>query len=484
MATNDPAALLDRLCREPRESRWLEFKENNNDPEMIGKRVSACANAAILAGKERAFIVFGVEDGSRRKVGTKVALGDMKKGGENFENWLNHLIEPKLMIELLDFNAKGKQFAIIVIEPTYDRPVKFYGTEWIRIGENTKKLSEFPEQERALWLATGRRKFESAVALPHQTMAAVMELLDVGAYYKLVKEQIPDNEQEIMRRFCSNGFISDDMEGGYDISNLGAILFAKNIATFPSIARKSVRVIRYSGVDKTKSDDEQEGQFGYAVGFAGLIKYIMRNLPREERYINGVREMHSIYPETAVREILANALIHQDFTLSGAAPVVEIYSDRIEITNPGSSLIEVDRIIDDRRSRNEKLAATMRALGICEERGGGIDKAIIEIERNSLPPPEFNSTENSMRVVLFGPRPFSELSKTDRMRACFHHCIIRWIISDFMSNTTLRDRFSLAADDYQAVSAIISESIKLHRIVPADPTQGRRNARYVPYWAR
>jgi ATP-dependent DNA helicase RecG len=51
-----------------------------------------------------------------------------------------------------------------------------------------------------------------------------------------------------------------------------------------------------------------------------------------------------------------------------------------------------------------------------------------------------------------------------------------------MSNASLRERFSLADDDYQAVSAIIAESIKAERIAPADPAQGRRNARYVPYW--
>ena len=169
------------------------------------------------------------------------------------------------------------------------------------------------------------------------------------------------------------------MEGRFDITNLGAILFAKDISLFPSIARKSVRVVRYIGNDKTSSEDEVEGRRGYAVGFKGLINHIMKNLPREERFPSGIREVHHTYPEIAVREILANALIHQDFTIAGAAPIVEIYRDRIEVTNPGSSLIDVDRIIDDRRSRNEKLAATMRALNICEERGGGIDKAVISI---------------------------------------------------------------------------------------------------------
>lgn len=167
-----------------------------------------------------------------------------------------------------------------------------------------------------------------------------------------------------------------------------------------------------------------------------------------------------------------------------AAPIVEIYDDRIEVSNPGNSLIAVDRIIDERRSRNEKLAGEMRSLGLCEERGGGIDKAIIEIEEKSLPAPEFFASENSMRVVIFGPRKFRQLSKADKTWACFCHCVVRWLRRDYMSNTSLRERFSLGPEDYQAASAVIADARKAGRIVPAEPDQGRRNARYVPYWAR
>ena len=125
----------------------------------------------------------------------------------------------------------------------------------------------------------------------------------------------------------------------------------------------------------------------------------------------------------------------------------------------------------------------MRAFGLCEERGGGLDKTLIAIEEVHLPAPEFISSENSMRVVLHGPKPFNEMSKADKMRACFFHCVLRWLTRDFMSNTSLRDRFSLPSTAYQQVSVLIAESIRAGRIAPADPEQGNRNARYVPYWA-
>lgn len=483
MAINDPAALLARLCQEPSESAWVEFKENNEDPDMIGRWISAGANAAILAGRDRAFLVFGVRDSDRECVGTAVRLCRLKKGGENLENWLARTLSPKLMLDVIDFEHAGKQFSIISIETSYERPVRFSDTEWIRVGENTKKLSDFPEHERALWLATGRRKFEDAVALSHQSAAQVLGLLETATFYSLSRLPRPTDDAEVISTFCKQGFLKDDLEGTYDITNLGALLFAKNVEDFPSIERKTVRVIRYAGRDKRKSIQEIEGKKGYAVGFSGLLQHIKTLLPYDEHYMEGIRVEDALYPETALREVIANAMIHQDFTVSGTCPVVDIYQDRIEVTNPGNSLIELDRIIDERRSRNEKLAGAMRSLRLCEERGGGLDKALLEIEEMNLPAPAFHSSSDSMRVVLFGPRPFKQLAKAEKMRACFYHCIIKWIAADPMSNASLRERFRLEDDEYQVVSAIISEAVKSGRIKPLEEGQGKRNARYIPYFA-
>lgn len=484
MAIQDPLALLNRLLREPAEQTWLEFKHNRCVPDELGQYVSACANAAMLAEKDRAFIVFGIEDGTKRKLGTEVRLRDVKKGNENLLNWLGRMLAPAIMVDAIDFKEGEMAFAILVVEPSYERPVSFAGIEYIRIGENVKKLKDFPQHERALWLATSRRKFEEATAAAHLGESEIFERLDVDAYYKLAGIQRPAAAAETIRALVQRGFVREDMEGGYDITNLGAILFARDISTFRSVAAKSVRVVRYAGTDKQRSYGEVGGTMGYAVGFGGLISHVVEKLPGEETFTGGLRAWQSHYPEIAIREVIANALIHQDFTVSGVGPMIEIYEDRLEVINPGNSLIAIDRIIDERRSRNEKLASAMRALGLCEERGGGIDKAILAMENRSLPAPEFFASENSMRVVLPGPRTFSELSKADKVWACFCHCVVRWLKNDHMSNTSLRARFSLTDDEYQAVSVVIANAREAGKIVPADENQGKRNAKYVPYWAR
>jgi ATP-dependent DNA helicase RecG len=167
----------------------------------------------MLADRDRAFIVWGIENKTRRKLGTAVQIHSVTKGAENIANWLSRMVEPRLMMEFLDFVDEDKAFAIIAVEPTYDRPVKFSGAEYIRIGENIKALKDFPEHERALWLATGRRKFENAVALPHQSPEEVMQKLHTETYYRLKGDEVSKNSAEVIKRFVQLGYIKEDMEG-------------------------------------------------------------------------------------------------------------------------------------------------------------------------------------------------------------------------------------------------------------------------------
>lgn len=203
MAIHDPCALLTRLLQEPNENTWLEYKVNNQNPQQIGEYISALANSAMLAGRDRAFLVFGIEDGTKERLGTKVRLQQEKYGNEDLTNWLSRMIEPRILTEVLDFKCDDLDYSIITIEPSYERPVKFAGTEFIRIGENKKKLAEFPEHERALWFATGRRRFETAIAASNITADDIFSLLDPEPMFELTSEPRPRNPEEIIRKMIA-----------------------------------------------------------------------------------------------------------------------------------------------------------------------------------------------------------------------------------------------------------------------------------------
>lgn len=123
----------------------------------------------------------------------------------------------------------------------------------------------------------------------------------------------------------------------------------------------------------------------------------------------------SVYPSAAVRELVANALIHQDFSITGTGPFVEIFDDRVEISNPGRPLVEPLRFVDSPpRSRNERLADIMRRAGICEERGSGWDKIGFQVEVYQLPAPLVEVTPEHTRVTLYGHRELNDMDRADR----------------------------------------------------------------------
>ncbi len=230
---------------------------------------------------------------------------------------------------------------------------------------------------------------------------------------------------------------------------------------FDSIKRKSVRVILYEGTTREKRNREQEGKFGYAVGFEGLVDYINDRLPSNEEITKALRKEEKMYPEVAIREFLANALIHQDFTIAGAGPMVEIFDDRIEITNPGEPLIGVDRFIDHPpRSRNEDLAAFMRRIGICEESGTGIDRALSAVELFQLPAPRFEVYDQFTRVTLYAHKSMKEMSDEDRLRACYQHAVLLYVNGKKrMTNESLRKRLGIKEEHYSYASKIIKPYI-------------------------
>jgi ATP-dependent DNA helicase RecG len=491
MSAKNLCELLSTLLQFGKETSWLEFKHNCPDERELGSYISAIANSAMLADKDRGFLVFGVQDLTLTKLGTSFKPSTKKIGNEGLANWLNRKIDPPIKLEFHEFTCDGQDFSIIEIEPSYYTPVKSDGVAYIRIGEHKKRLSENPEFERSLWLATGKRRFEDAIAYSHVNKSNVFKLLNVEPFFRLQNLAVPESDLLIINSLVASKLLYDEFDGTYSITNLGAILLASNISDFPTVRRKTVRVIQYRGNDVTEPMPEIEGTRGYAAGFEGLVDFVSRKTSQKEIIENGVRRSEPVIPAIAIREFIANALIHQDLTITGGGPVIEIFSNRIEVANPGIPLGEIDRLIDDvPRSRNEKLATAMRMLGLCEERGRGLDKSVAAIELSSirhrlnLPPPAFRKSSNGFIATLFGPRPFKELSREEKKRAAFQHCVLGFLKNEFMSNSSLRARFSLEADEYQAVSTVIADAKEDGLIFDADTDQGKRNAKYVPFFAK
>ena len=298
----------------------------------------------------------------------------------------------------------------------------------------------------------------------------------------MTKQPLPDTQQGILAKLQDDKLIVENA-GVWDITNLGAILFAKRLSDFDHLAKKAVRIIRYQGNNKFTTEKEINSLAGYAVDFEQIMQSVKALLPSYEEIGLAFRKEMNAYPEIALRELIANALIHQDFNISGTSPMIEIFSHRLEITNTGSPLIEVERFMDKPPcSRNEHLAALMRRLDICEERGTGIDKVILQIELNQMPAPLFEDLGNYTKATLFTYRPFSDITKEERLRACYWHCVFKYANREQMSNASLRERFGNAVSSAM-ISKIIKEAQEKRFIKIFDEEAGSKAKKYIPVWS-
>jgi ATP-dependent DNA helicase RecG len=476
--------LVRELCKLPQETEWVEFKENNGEPEAIGEYLSALANSAALAGKAFAYLVWGVRDADHGVVGTRFSPAARKVGNEELENWLLRQLAPKIHFRFFAVTVDGLPVLLLEVERAFRQPVLFKGHAFIRVGTYKKRLKDFPEKERALWRLFDTAPFESGIASERQADEAVLKLLDYPAYFDLLEKPLPDNRTGILAALEDDKLITPCPAGGWDITNLGAILFAKKLDDFPTLKRKAMRVILYKGDSRVETLREHVAARGYASGFSALLESIDAQLPASEVIGLALRRSVPMFPPLAVRELVANALIHQDFFISGAGPMVEIFDRRIEITNPGEPLVDTQRFVDTPpKSRNDGLASLMRRFRICEERGSGIDKVIAEVEQHQLPAPLFEVPEAFTRAVLFAARPLPEMDRADRLRACYLHACLKWVTRNYLTNGSLRERFGVEERNKSAVSRYIREAVEAGLIRPFDEEASRKMMKYVPYWA-
>jgi len=477
---------LETLVTLPRETEWVEFKENNDDPERIGQNLSALSNTAILCDQNRAWLVWGVRDSDHEIVGTSFTPSSKKVGNQEFEGWLATKCYPRLDFRIHEFEyGKGRQIVIIEIFPCWHTPVRFGEHEYIRVGSTTRKLKDYPEKERALWEKFNRTPFEQAIAQEGVSGTQALELLDYTTLFELLAVPLPEGRSAILERLVSEKFLVEAGTDAFDVTNLGAILFARNLSDFDTLARKALRVIVYRGNNRVETVREQVGGKGYAAGFEGLIRYVNEQLPNSEVLGQALRSEVRAYPEIAIRELVANAIIHQDFTVTGDGPKVEIFDDRVEFTNPGRPLIDPLRFVDEPpQSRNEALAGLMRRMNICEERGSGIDKVVFHIELHQLPAPEFSTTELHTIVALFAPMPLARMDKRDKIRACYLHACLKRVSNDAMTNESLRLRLNIPDAEYPKASRIIRDTKVANLIKPFDPnSSSKRHSKYLPFWA-
>lgn len=470
---------LTPIVQELNELDWKESLSPNNS--KLAQHLSAFSN---LPGG--GFIVFGIEDKTGEVKG--ISSQDAKGITEKLSNLGRDAVDPVIRIDHATDLYQGKPLLFVQIKESSVKPVhlKSGGLEdaYIRSGGATRKASR--QEIGSLMLNSKTPQFEELHCSSLKSGDEVLSALNFRGIYQLLNRPIPQNRDEILRFLATEKLIDQYDDKGFYITNLGALSAAENLGEFAGLSRKAVRLVRYDGLNRERTKGEYPGSKGYAIGFQGLIDFIKALLPGSEIIRNTLRVNTLIYPEIALRELIANALIHQDFSIRGSAPIIEIFDDRIEISNPGNLLPnkKIDRLIGTTpESRNELLASTFRRFNICEERGSGFEKAVSAIELFGLPPLRFIEDENTFRVIMYSPRRFAEMTLDERIEATYQHSVIRYLSSSAMSNASLRERFKMNESQRPQVSQVIKEALNRNRIKRKDPNNtSTKFAEYIPIW--
>ena len=465
----------------PHEINELDWKAQLSDnKERLTEHLIAFANHPNGGN-----LVFGVAEPDASLVG--ITPEQVAEIVGRLTNLGRDAIEPPLVLDHAMVEIEGTSLLFIHIPECRNKPVHRRGKSieetWVRSGGSTRKASR--HDIGTLMLNSRAPRWEELRASPLLAANEIIERLDLETLARLLEHPLPAEESELMRWLADEGIITAD-GSGYYITNFGAVAVAKQLEQFDSLSRKRIRLIRYRGTNKVDTIDELMGHKGYAAGFEGLIGYLKRILPHSEVIQQSLRREVSVYPEIALRELIANSLIHQDFSITGAGPTVEIFDDRITFTNPGTLLPgkRVDRLIGTTpESRNEQLASNFRRYRICEERGTGFQKVVQSIELYGLPPVQFSPQENAFQVTLFAPRKFTEMSQAERIEACYQHAVLQYLSSQTLTNTTLRERFKVSEKQRNQITNLIADAVTAGRIKRKDTSAGNKFAEYWPYWA-
>ena len=461
---------IDALLLVRSEDEHLEFKaaENRYDFEELVEYCVALANGG--GGR----MILGITDRvPRHIVGTK-AFDPPARTVAGIHERLNL----KVTFEEVA-HPEGRVLVFHVPSRPRGQPVNYKGRYLMRAGDALVAMS--PDELRRI-MSEGAPDWALDAAMTRCDPGRVVQLLDTQSYFDLVHLPYPATQEAVLERFAAEKLI--ERTGiGWTITNLGAMLFAKKLEEFDRLARKAPRVIVYEGTSKLKTKLDRPGAKGYAVGFQGLVEFINDLVPSNQVIEQALRREMKMFPEVAVRELVANALIHQDFNESGTSVMIEIYDDRMEISNPGKPFISPDRFIDEYQSRNERLADLMRRLGICEEKGSGVDKVVQAAEVFQLPAPDFRVGERRTSAVLFSHKDFESMDRNDRIRAAYQHCCLRYVMNEKMTNQSRRERFKLPEEKSATVSQVIAAAVDAGRIKVADPAQASTRYRsYLPFW--
>ena len=380
--------LLDKSLKPvPQELNEIDWKGGlSDDKERLAQHICAFSN---LAGG--GLLVYGVNDDATYAEMTQELIERTVTRLDNIAQ--NRMFMP-IQLDHAVMEYDGHPLLFIYIPEFREKPMYLRGSDiynsYIRSAGHTVRMSR--QQVRLLIADSEGINYEERIAKRGLTPNEVLSLLNYKKLFELLERQLPTTAEGILNLMEELGICHQESVG-CSITNLGALLFANNLAAFDSIKGKGVIVRRYVGNN--------------------------------------------------------------------------------------------NRLIDlPPHSRNEQMAQLMLQLGLCERRGSGVDRAVEAMEKMLLPAYKAENGSDFTRVTLYPKKSVSDLTKEERIEACYQHCCLAYADNETMNNQSVRERFGLNKNQGTIASHIIADTVAKGLIKSSNPdSDSRKFVSYVPFYA-
>ena len=383
----------------------LELKTaSNNVPRDIWKSISAFSHR-----HGGGIIVFGVKEDPVEVIDCRNIHQIQNKLIEYFNQKMSFILRPQYYI--IPYDSEKTIVAVYVPEcpreyrPCYYKPVGLPNGAYIREGHTNRSLTD---NEFRTYVASSKQFRYDLSEAPN----ADIEDLSIGKISALLSKKDGEIKRDappiINEDLLKNIGLAGEFSGVIKPTLAGALIFAKS---FPGdqhpYERYTLRCVRFSG-NNSASDiiDKLDAMGTLDQQIDDAYKFVLKNI-RKKAEIKGTKRKEKYeYPELAIRELIANAVIHRDYKIIETYTHIHIYNDRIEITNPGCLPpgVTVENIKDAQFSRNATIASRLKDLNYLEEYGRGVDLVFGKMSDWRLPPPLFRNSSNSFQSILLGEK--------------------------------------------------------------------------------
>lgn len=396
---NDHDEILRILSSENSSLEEIIFDNEVPNPDIIGKFISAMANSTAQNDREFELLILGVNPQTGNIEGSKFEPDSLTLEGKSLLSWLKDLLNFEVDFDFTSLDLDGSNLVILEVLKPQNFPVTFKNRQYDLI--NGIPIEAIPNTD--LGSRENKQSFVQEVEYSENNKSEInikslQELLhsvDYQTYFDLLDESIPNNESDIAETLQKAGIIGfEPSKDGYFLTDLGALALSKNLSNEPNMRRRHLILNRYDGNNRGGNCQKTVFESGYLTSIDSAIEAI-RKLTKLPDPISGEPDsLPSPYPTRALKELIVNALVHQDFDPSNKAygsPLVEVFDGRIEISNTADLQINIATIVNSTRSiRNQDLYGLFAKLGLCEHKEHGWELIIDGCEQSQMPAPNID----------------------------------------------------------------------------------------------